>query len=237
MNNSVVAIIPARGGSKRIPRKNIRNFAGKPMIQWSIIAAAESGLFNEVIVSTDDEEIAKVAKAAGAIVPFMRPGNLADDVATTDAVLQHAIKWCENSGRKFKTACCIYPTAPFVSPYSLRLGLERLMATSATSVIAVTTFAYPIFRALTNASGDRLKLIWPEYLHTRSQDLRESFHDAGQFYWLNIEKYKNSGRIICEDAVGVHIPRHLVQDIDTEEDWLVAERLFMANQQPTSNKA
>ncbi|WP_306535749.1 pseudaminic acid cytidylyltransferase [Geobacter sp.] len=223
-----VAIIPARGGSKRIPRKNIKPFAGKPMIAHSIFAARESGLFERVIVSTDDEEIAHVSRDHGAEVPFMRPAELADDFAGTDAVLLHALKWLEERGELPAAFCCIYATAPFVRSDYLRQGLEALRREEATTAFSVTTFAYSIFRALRTTANGRLEMIWPENRDRRSQDLGEACHDAGQFYWADTGRYLEERRLFSRDAVPVFIPRHLVQDIDTPEDWETAERMYRA---------
>lgn len=223
-----VAIIPARGGSKRIPRKNIKPFAGKPMIAHSILAARESGLFQRILVSTDDEEIAQVSKEYGAEVPFMRPAELANDFAGTDAVLLHALQWLGEHGELPDAFCCIYATAPFVRSEYLRQGLEALQREQATTAFSVTTFAYSIFRALQTNDGGRIEMIWPENRNRRSQDLGEAFHDAGQFYWADTRKYLGEGRLFSADAVPVFIPRSLVQDIDTHEDWETAERMYRA---------
>lgn len=223
-----VAIIPARGGSKRIPRKNIKPFAGKPMIAHSILAARESGLFQRILVSTDDEEIAQVSKEYGAEVPFMRPAELANDLAGTDPVLLHALQWLGEHGEFPDAFCCIYATAPFVRSEYLRQGLEALQREQATTAFSVTTFAYSIFRALRTNDNGRLEMIWPENRNRRSQDLGEAFHDAGQFYWADTRKYLDEGRLFSADAVPVFIPRSLVQDIDTPEDWETAERMYRA---------
>lgn len=223
-----VAIIPARGGSKRIPGKNIKLFCGKPIIAYSIAAAQESGLFDKVICSTDSDEIADVAKRYGADVPFRRPGNLADDHSGTDEVLIHSLRWLEAHGGAANYACCIYATAPFVQAEYLRSGLDLLRARQATTAFSVASYPYPIYRALkTNQSG-RVELVWPENYLKRSQDFPEVFHDAGQFYWMDVSKYLECGRLFNEDAVPLHIPRHLVQDIDTLEDWRTAELMFAA---------
>ncbi|BDV43449.1 pseudaminic acid cytidylyltransferase [Geotalea uraniireducens] len=223
-----VAIIPARGGSKRIPRKNIKPFAGKPMIAYSIEAALESGLFERVIVSTDDREIADVARGHGAEVPFIRPAELADDFAGTDAVLLHGLQWLEEHARRPDYCCCIYATAPFVRSEYLRQGFELLCHHQATSAFSVATFPACIFRALKLNDLGRLEMIWPENREKRSQDLGEAYHDAGQFYWVDTGKYLAERRLFSADAVPVQIPRHLVQDIDTPEDWETAERMYRA---------
>lgn len=221
-----VAIIPARGGSKRIPRKNIREFCGKPMIAWSITASANSGCFDRIIVSTEDPEIAAVAKQAGAEVPFLRPSELADDHTGTIAVMKHAVEWLQENETPPALACCIYATAPFVSPADLARGGNALEEADASYALSVTTFAFPIQRAVGITERNRLAMFYPEYAETRSQDLEEAYHDAAQFYWGRPEAWLNSVSLFSEETVPVLIPRHRVQDIDTEEDWLRAEAMF-----------
>lgn len=223
-----VCIIPARGGSKRIPKKNIRPFRGKPMIAYSIEAARASSVFNRILVSTDSEEIAKVARDSGAEVPFERPTELSNDQAGTDAVLVHALQWLVDRGEPVEHACCLYATAPFVRPEHLVRGLEVLKEHGATSAFTVTSFPYPIYRGLKINPAGALEMIWPEHRLTRSQDLPEAYHDAGQFYWLNVEKYLATPLVFARDAVPILLPRHLVQDIDTEEDWARAELMHKA---------
>jgi len=223
-----IAIIPARGGSKRIPGKNIKNFAGLPIIAYSIRAALESELFNRVIVSTDSFEIAAVARKYGAEVPFMRPADLADDFAGTDSVVVHALGWLAECGDTHPYFCCIYPTAPFIRADLLRHGLEIIKAKDAVSAFTVTSYEYPIFRSLRINASDRVELIWPEYAATRSQDLSMAYHDAGQFYWGDVKRYLSEKRLFSKDSVPIIIPRKLVQDIDTEEDWEIAELMFEA---------
>ena len=219
------AVIPARGGSKRIPRKNIRPFAGKPMIAHSIGVALESGLFDQVIVSTDSEEIAEVAREWGAEVPFMRPAELADDTIGTDAVFLHALEWTEREGISCETACLIYATAPFVQTAHLMGGIAALRDSGSSCAFSVASFPFPIFRALKIGSGGRLEMLWPEHRLTRSQDLPETYHDAGQFYWVDVAKYQET-RALYVDAVPVYVPRRYVQDIDTLEDWECAEAMW-----------
>lgn len=226
MKKNAIAIIPARGGSKRIPRKNIRSFMGKPIISYSIQAAIDSQLYDQVLVSTDDDEIASVANHYGAKTPFMRPAEISDDHATTDSVLLHAISWLEKNDLRYKYATCIYPTAPLIKGMYLAEALEILIKKNATSVFPVTTFAYNIFRSLKLVDNNRLELIWPENATKRSQDFITAYHDAGQFYWFDIEKYKKSGSLFSEDSYPIHLPRYVVQDIDSMEDWEMAERLF-----------
>lgn len=223
---TTVCIIPARGGSKRIPRKNVRIFAGCAMIVHSIRAAKDSGAFDRIICSTDDDEVASVALEAGADIPFRRPAELADDHATTDQVIQHCLQWFRENGAEPQYACCLFATAPFTCGSDLARGLELLKAHSATSAFSVTTFPYPIFRALRVNERNRLEMFWPEHRLTRSQDLPEAWHDAGQFYWIDVPKYLAEGRIFSSDSVPVPLPRHWVQDIDTEEDWTRAELMY-----------
>lgn len=224
----IVAVIPARGGSKRIPRKNIRLFAGKPIIAYSIEAALETGLFNRVIVSTDDMEIADVARAYGAEIPFLRPQTLADDFTGTNAVTKHAIRWLGEQGETVEHACCIYATAPFVQVDFLRQGLKQLKQSGKSFAFSVTSFPFPIQRAIrVNAEGT-VDALFPEHRFTRSQDLEAAFHDAGQFYWGTADAFMNEDVMFSPASVPVVLPRHLVQDIDTPEDWYRAELLYQA---------
>ena len=227
---SVVAVIPARGGSKRIPDKNIKPFCGKPIIVYSIEAAKNAGIFGRIIVSTDSKEIASIAKDFGAEVPFMRPCELADDHTGTDVVILHALKWLMENGEKIDYICCIYATAPFVKAEYIIKGYNILRDKNAASCFSVTTYPFPIFRSLKINSQNRLEMFWPEYRETRSQDLPEAYHDAGQFYWANAKKYLKEKQFYSKDAVPVILPRHLVQDIDTVEDWNTAELMFRAQQ-------
>ena len=225
---SVVAIIPARGGSKRIPNKNIKTFCGKPMIAYSIEAAKNAGIFDRIVVSTDSEKIASTAKEFGAEIPFMRPGNLADDQTGTDAVILHALKRFMENGEKIDYICCIYATAPFVKAEYIIKGYNLLRDKNAAACFSVTTYSFPIFRSLKINNQNRLEMFWPEYRETRSQDLQEAYHDAGQFYWADVKKYLKEKQFYSKDAVPVILPRHLVQDIDTPEDWETAERMYSA---------
>ncbi|HEY0596055.1 pseudaminic acid cytidylyltransferase [Sphingopyxis sp.] len=222
-----LAVIPARGGSKRIPRKNIRPFHGKPIIGWSIEAALASGRFDRVIVSTDDAEIAEVAKGFGAEVPFMRPADLSNDVAPTGVVVQHAVQWHQQSGMAIDHCCCLYATAPFVTPELIADGFDRLVGSEADFAVSVTSFPFPIQRACRIRDG-RLQMIDPSAYLTRSQDLDERFHDAGQFYWGRAQAWTELRPILGEATLPVIVPRHRVQDIDTQEDWERAELLFGA---------
>jgi pseudaminic acid cytidylyltransferase len=229
MKETVVAIIPARGGSKRIIGKNIKFFAGKPIIAYSIEVAKESRLFDRVLVSTDSNQIARVARRYGAEVPFLRPAELSDDhVGTTDVVV-HAINWLIKEARvSVGYACCIYATAPFLKSVFLKEGYKMLRQTKATTAFSVTTFSYPIFRALKVGERSRVKMFWPENLKKRSQDLPVAYHDAGQFYWINVKAFLKEKSLLSQNSVSVILPRHLVQDIDTSEDWMIAENMFKA---------
>lgn len=221
-----VAIIPARGGSKRIPGKNIKPFAGQPIIAYSLQAAKATGLFDNIIVSTDSEEIAQVAREFGAEVPFMRPRDLADDHTGTDKVIIHALHWLMDHGHSVRFVCCIYPTAPLLRAEFIRKGYNLLVENEGTSAFSVTTFPYPIFRALKINEAGMLGMIWPEHLKTRSQDLLEAYHDAGQFYWAKVKQYLLEQSFFSNKAIPVILPRYLVQDIDSVEDWETAELLF-----------
>ena len=225
-----LAINPACLGSKRIPRKNIKLFCAKPMIAWSIEAALQSGCFDQVIVSTDDREIAEVARQYGATVPFMRPAELSDDHTGTVPVIQHAIEWVNAQGQPVEQACCLYATAPFVSAEDINRGLDILDATQSDYAFSVTSYAFPIQRAIRLNDEGRVQMFNPEYFNIRSQDLEEAFHDAGQFYWGTADAWLKGRMIFGAGSVPVPLPRHRVQDIDTPEDWVRAEWLFKAMQ-------
>ena len=221
-----LAVIPARGGSKRIPRKNIKIFCGKPMIAWSIEAAKQSGCFDRVIVSTEDVEISEVANSYGAEVPFMRPADLSNDYAGTAEVIAHAIGWMNMHGGAVTEVCCIYATAPFVQASDIKRGLVSLKLTDAEYAFSVTSFAFPIQRAIRITSDKRVEMLNPDHFHTRSQDLEEAYHDAGQFYWGKAKAWLAMKRIFTSHAIPVILPRYRVQDIDTIEDWERAELMF-----------
>ncbi|PIF51891.1 N-acylneuraminate cytidylyltransferase [Pseudomonas sp. 29] len=222
---SNVAIIPARGGSKRIPRKNLLPFDGVPMIVRSIRTALESGLFDLVVVSTDDAEIAEMARTHGAQVPFMRPAALADDFTGTAAVIVHALEQLP----PFDFACCIYATAPLLQVRYLREGLELLERHADKSfAFSVCDFGFPVQRALTLDEQGALRALYPEFRNTRSQDLPKAFQDAGQFYWGRCEAWLRGEVLYSPASLPVILPRHLVQDIDTAEDWKRAEYLYAA---------
>jgi pseudaminic acid cytidylyltransferase len=225
-----VAVIPARGGSKRIPRKNIKAFCGKPLIAWSIEAALQSNCFDQVIVSTDDVEIAEVARLYGAQVPFMRPVMLSDDHTGTMAVVAHAINSLATLGRAPAQICCLYATAPFVSADDLCHGLAVLTETGSDYAFSVTSFAFPIQRAIRITPAGRVEMLDAKYFNFRSQDIEETYHDAGQFYWGRAEAWLQGQMLFSSAAAPVVLPRHRVQDIDTPEDWTRAEWMFKALQ-------
>lgn len=220
-----LAIIPARGGSKRILRKNIKEFCGKPIIAWSIEAAKISGCFDRIVVSTDDAEIADVARRYGAEIPFMRPAELSDDYVGTIPVIAHAISQCV--GQEDPVAvCCIYPAAPLIQAADLQRGFSLLMEHRSDYVVPVTRYGFPIQRAIHITDAGRMAMFSPEHFGTRSQDLVEAYHDAGQFYWGRASAWLNQHALFGEQSLPLILPRHRVQDIDTLEDWHRAELLF-----------
>jgi N-acylneuraminate cytidylyltransferase len=221
-----VAVIPARGGSKRIPRKNIKQFCGKPMIAWSIEAAKSSGLFDQIIVSTDDAEIAEVAELWGADVPFVRPDELSNDHVGTIPVIAHATQWVLGQGFDVEGVCCIYATAPFIQADDLKRGWAYLDSGDWDYAFAVTDFAAPIFRSFTQTTEGGLEMFFPEHFATRSQDLPTALHDAGQFCWGRPAAWLASKPIFDRSSKPVMIPRWRVQDVDTKDDWLRAELMF-----------
>lgn len=222
---TTVAIIPARGGSKRIPRKNVRDFCGKPMIAWSIEAAEQSGCFDRIVVSTDDAEIAKIACAWGAETPFVRPEDLSDDRTGTRPVVCHAIRQLQESGVQPDLVCMLYATAPFVRPQDLKKGLEVLTASDRAFAFTVASFDYPIQRALRMLPGGGVEMIYPEHAESRSQDLEDACHDAGQFYWGRTQAFLQDLPLFSHHSIAIPVPRHRAQDIDTLEDWRRAELL------------
>jgi len=223
-----IAIIPARGGSKRIPRKNIKLFHGKPMIAYSIEAALHSGCFDKVIVSTDDQEIADVALHYGAEVPFLRPENIADDFATTMDVMQHAINWCVKQQWVVDKVCCIYATAPFILPDYIKQGLQVLTVSNVEYAFSATSFPFAIQRAISVNDDGFVSMFYPEHINTRSQDLEEAYHDAGQFYWGKASAFLVGKAIFAAHSKAILLPRKRVQDIDTPEDWQLAEAMYKA---------
>jgi pseudaminic acid cytidylyltransferase len=219
----IIAVIPARGGSKRIPRKNIRPFAGKPIISYPIAAARSCALFERIVVSTDDAEIAAVARDCGADTPFMRPSELADDRTGTNAVVAHALAWFAAHGHDVALVCCIYPTAPFLRPDDLRRGYQALLRSGKSFAFSAATFPFAIQRALRVTSGDGVEPFFPQWIDSRSQDLEPAYHDAGQFYWGRAEAFRAGLAMFAHHSVAVVLPRARVQDIDTSEDWERAE--------------
>ena len=229
-NLRAICIIPARGGSKRIPRKNIRPFRGRPMLEWSVMAALQSGCFDHVMVSTDDTEIAEVARTAGAEVPFLRSAKAADDHATTADVLMEVLGQYAEMGQNFAKGCCLYPTAPFVTPVDLVAGRDLMVAGGHSAVMPVAAFSYPIWRSLKRNADGRIAFNFPENALTRSQDLPPAYHDAGQWYWFRVDAFLASGILLGPDTGSILLPEMRVQDIDNEDDWQMAEikhaRLF-----------
>lgn len=232
MIKNAIAVIPARGGSKRIPKKNIKDFFGKPLLAYSIEAALKSNLFEKVIVTTDDEEIAIIAKQYGAEVPFMRPKELSDDFTGTTDVVNHAVNYLVNLGEQYEYICTIYATAPFLQTKYLREGYEALKNSDAVNAFSSTSMPFPIQRTFKLDENGRCKMFTPEHYMTRSQDLEVAYQDAGQFYWTNRSRQKQCDNQVVFSYISIPIilPRHLVQDIDTLEDWQRAEYMYEAIQ-------
>lgn len=225
METKKIAIITARGGSKRIPRKNIKEFCGKPIMAYSIQAAVDSAVFDTVMVSTDDEEIAQIARQYGAEVPFYRSAETAGDFATTNDVLLEVLAEYEKRGRKFDMAVCIYPTAPFVTAGKLRSAVEQLSASDADTLIPVVAFSYPPQRAMVVEEG-RLVFKYPRYLDSRSQDLTPHYHDAGQFYVFRTAAFQANRKLMVGDILPMVVSELEVQDIDNQTDWEIAEMKY-----------
>jgi N-acylneuraminate cytidylyltransferase len=217
-----VAIITARGGSKRIPRKNIRDFHGKPIIAYVIEAALNSHIFDEVMVSTDDSEIADIAKKNGAVVPFMRDDKTSDDFATTADVLDEVLNEYKNLGKEIKSFCCIYPTAPFVTTEKLIESNKKFSISDADSLVSMVKFSFPPQRGFIQRNGN-VEYREPEHKATRSQDLEPIFHDAGQFYWAKVKTFLETKFLVSKNTIGFELSESEVQDIDTENDWKIAE--------------
>ena len=228
MPKNAVAIIPARGGSKRILKKNIKDFFGKPLITYSIEVALASNLFEKVIVTTDDEQIAKIAKEYGADVPFIRPAELSDDFTGTQEVINHTIDFLEAQGENYEYICTIYATAPLLQKEYLVQGYEKLKESDAVNSFSATSMPFPIQRTFKLDTNGRCKMFTPEHYMTRSQDLEEAYQDAGQFYFENRKLAKESTNkvVFSEISIPILLPRHLVQDIDTLEDWERAEYMY-----------
>ena len=221
-----VAIIPARGGSKRIPRKNIKDFFGKPLIAYSIQNAIDADIFDKIIVSTDDEEVATVAKKYGALVPFIRPKHLSDDYTTVQSVVRHAVEWMKSAGAEYDFCCTIYATAPLLQVKYLEKALVALKKSDAVNAFSAAAMPFPVKRTFKITDGGRCEMFWPENYNTRSQDLEEAYQDAGQFYWTNLHKKVYNKIMFSDISIPIVLPRFLVQDIDTLEDWKNAELLY-----------
>lgn len=217
-----LAIIPARGGSKRIPRKNIKSFLGKPIIAYSIEAALKSNLFDEIMVSTDDDEIAKIAREFGAEVPFLRSNDNANDYAVLADVIEEVIENYKNKKNNFDTICCILPTAPFVTSNKIIEAYNKLLEGNFDSVFPVLEFSFPIQRSL-KIKDDKVAMVWDEYLNSRSQDLEPRYHDSGQFYWLKSTSFNKEKKLFTVNSGATVISELHAQDIDTETDWKLAE--------------
>ena len=226
-----IAIIPARAGSKRIPNKNIRLFNGRPLITYPIAAARAGNCFDRIIVTTEDPEISAIAVAAGAEVPFVRPLELCDDYVGTGPIVRHAVNWLCDNGTTPELICCIYATAPMLSPDDLHKGLKQLQAAPEKQyAFSVTSFPFPIQRAIRLTADGGVEPFQPECMPMRSQDLEEAFHDAGQFYWGRTQAWLDGLSVFRRHSIPIILPRHRVQDIDTEEDWIRAEYLHRALQ-------
>lgn len=221
-----LAVIPARGGSKRIPRKNLKPFAGRPIIAWTIEAARQSGLFERILVSTDDREIAALAAGLGAEVPFVRPAELADDHAGTAEVIAHAAQWATAQGSDPAAVCCLYATAPFLTSADLVKGHDLLLSGQWDYVFAAAQHRHAVFRAFVRSGDGAMEMLFPEHRLTRSQDLPPAFYDAAQFYWGQTEAWVGHRPIFGAATTFVELPPERVQDIDTPEDWAVAEEKF-----------
>lgn len=224
----IVALIPARGGSKRIPRKNIKSFCGAPIISYSIRVAQETGLFDNVLVSTDDEEIATVSSSLGASIPFMRPSHLSDDYATTLQVVNHAIRWLTKKDARPTYVCCIYPTAPFLVRRYILAGLELIRDKGYDFAFSATNYDFPVQRSLRRLPQGGVEPMFPHLIDSRSQDLESAIHDAGQFYWGKPKAFLDETPIFSAGSAPIVLPTYLVQDIDTLEDWTKAELMFEA---------
>ncbi len=224
-SNSCIAIITARGGSKRIPKKNIKEFCGQSIIKYSIDAAFNTGCFDEIMVSTDDQEIAEIAKKFGANVPFFRSPELSNDMAMTAPVLIEVLEEYKKLGRYFEYCCCIYPCAPFITAQSLKAGMDLLIESKADSVLPVVRFSYPPQRGLV-IRENKVQMLYPENYNVRSQDLESIYHDVGQFYCLKSTSLIKEAKLFCKDTVAIELPESEVQDIDNEEDWKIAEMKY-----------
>lgn len=230
MSQNNIAIITARGGSKRIPKKNIKAFCGKPIIAYSIEAALKSGIFSEVMVSTDSTEIAEIAKAYGATVPFLRSAKTSDDYATTSDVLMEVLDNYKKLGKSFDYMACIYPTAPFVTDKKLQTAMELMLTNHPICVMPVVPFSYPPQRCFIINDQQHMKYKFKEHYRSRSQDLEKWYHDTGQFYLYHVEQYLANNGVITEGIMPIIVPELEVQDIDTETDWKLAELKYQMMQ-------
>jgi N-acylneuraminate cytidylyltransferase len=226
-----ICVIPARGGSKRIPRKNIKEFNGKPIIAYSIKAAYDSNCFDQIIVSTDNIEIKEIAKKYGAQVPFIRPAELSNDFVVTFKVIKHAIEYLEVNNKNIENVCCLYPTAPFVQSQTILKAFEKFKGSNADYCFSLTSFPFPIQRAIKIDQNNKIDMFNPEQFSSRSQDLEDAFHDAGQFYWGKAQAFKDELPLFSEASIPYILPRYLVQDIDTNEDWIRAEVMYKVLQE------
>lgn len=226
-NMKKIAIIPARGGSKRIPRKNINFFNGKPIIAYSIEIAQESGLFSDIIVSTDDEEISQIARSYGASVPFVRSEINSSDHASTADVLLEVLRNFEQAGQDFTYCCCIYPAAPFIKKEDLIEGIDKLISENFNVVFPVVKYDHPVWRGYKLLEGNKVEANWPEYYNSRSQDLPSLYHDAGQWYWFTVDKFLKNRVLLDSNTASIVLSSVEVQDIDTVEDWMLAEMKYI----------
>jgi len=225
-----VAIIPARAGSSRIPKKNIKEFFGKPIISYPINAAKESGVIDKVIVSTDSEEFAEIAREWGAEVPFLRPKDLGENKVNVADVVFHAVDWLKKNGEELSYVCCLVATAPFLKPEYLAEGYELINKNDVDSVVSVVKFPFPIQRAFKMTDNEKVKFMWPEHEFSHSNNLPQAYHDAAQFYWLDVNKFVKSKSLMGKEVIPVIIPEYLAKDIDTSEDWEMAEIMYEACQ-------
>lgn len=223
-----LCVIPARGGSKRIPRKNIKDFCGKPIIAYSIEAAINSGLFSDIIVSTDDTEIADVSTKYGASVPFFRDKSLADDFTGTTPVVANAIKEMQKLGKNYDYICCIYATAPFLNPSFLKDAYNKLISSNKQFAFSICEFNAPVFRSFQKLQDESVEMFWNENFNKRSQDLPKAYFDAAQFYFGRPDAFLNNLQIFATHSIGIEIPREYVQDIDNLNDWICAEAMYKA---------
>ena len=221
-----ICVIPARGGSKRIPKKNIKNFHGKPIIFWSIEEAIKCNCFKKIIVSTDSQEIADLVKIYDVEVPFLRPKNISDDLTQTIPVVEHTIRHQIKNNIDIRNVCCIYPTAPFVRATDLQLGLEKLGSSNVNFVFSATEYDFPIQRAFKINQKKKLEMFQPQFASSRSQDLEKAYHDAGQFYWGAANTWLEEDTLVSNNSIPLIIPNYRVNDIDTIEDWKRAEIMF-----------